>query len=262
MAVSLAQILETTRRRLPGLAARRRDLERAALAAPAAPAFGAALQRPAVALIAEVKRRSPSAGALADALDAPHRAAAYAAAGAAAISVLTDEPFFGGSLDDLRAVTAAVAVPALRKDFILAEEQLLEARAHGASAALLIVRALGPERLEVLQRFATSIGMETLVEVHTAAEIEAALAAGARVVGVNSRDLDTFRIDTPTAWALLRRIPADRVAVAESGMSSADDVRRAAEAGADAVLIGSALTRAGDPAVLAASLAGVTRHGR
>ena len=262
MPVSLAQILETTRRRLPDLAARRRELERAALAAPPPPAFDATLRRPAVALIAEVKRRSPSAGPLAGGLDAPARAATYAAAGAAAISVLTDEPFFGGSLDDLRAVTAVVVVPALRKDFILAEEQLLEARAAGASAALLIVRALGAARLAALARTARDLGLGTLVEVHTAAELDVAVEAGADVIGVNSRDLDTFRIDIDAAWRLVARVPAERIAVAESGMASVADAERAAAAGADAVLVGTALSSAADPMALAAGIAGLVRRGR
>lgn len=263
MAVSLDQILETTRARVAPLAGRRADLEREALAAPPPRAsLRAALRRPTIALIAEVKRRSPSAGSINEGLDPADRAALYAAQGAAAISVLTDAPFFGGSLDDLRAVQARVDVPVLRKDFILAEEQLLEARAAGAAAALLIVRALVPARLAGLLRFAASLGLEALVEVHTRAEVDVALEAGALIVGVNSRDLDTFRVDPAAAWALLSAVPADRVAVAESGMATAADVRAAAAAGADAVLIGTALSAAPDPAALAAELVAVPRRGR
>jgi indole-3-glycerol phosphate synthase len=190
------------------------------------------------------------------------RAVGYARAGASAISVLTDGPFFGGSLDDLRAVASAVEVPVLRKDFILAEEQLLEARAAGASAALLIVRALGEERLGQLVRVAREVGLETLVEVHTAEELEAAVDAGAEVIGVNSRDLDSFRIDVEAAWRLVGRVPADRVAVAESGMARVADAERAAAAGADAVLVGTALSASADPFALAAGLAGIGRRGR
>ncbi|MCU0621065.1 MAG: indole-3-glycerol phosphate synthase TrpC [Gemmatimonadales bacterium] len=262
MAVSLAMILDTTRRGLPALAARRRELERAAERRAAAPDFAAALRRPSLALIAEVKRRSPSAGSLLESLDPASRATLYADAGAAAISVLTDGPFFGGSLDDLEAVSAAVRVPALRKDFILAEEQLLEARAAGASAALLIVRALAARRLAELRQFAEAIGLAALLEVHSARELQVACEAGARIIGVNSRDLDTFRIDTDAAWALLEEVPADLVAVAESGMAEAADVRRAAEAGADAVLVGTALSRADDPRALVGTLSGVARRGR
>jgi indole-3-glycerol phosphate synthase len=159
-------------------------------------------------------------------------------------------------------VVAAVAVPVLRKDFILAEEQLLEARAAGASAALLIVRALGAARLASLARTARDLGLDTLVEVHTAAELDVAVAAGADVIGVNSRDLDTFRIDIDAAWRLLACVPSDRLAVAESGMASVADAERAAAAGADAVLVGTALSAAADPMALAAGIAGLVRRGR
>ncbi len=262
MPTTLDQILATTRAGLPALAERRRALEAAALAAPAPGPFAAALRRPTVALIAEVKRRSPSAGAINEGLDPVARARGYAAAGAAAISVLTDGPYFGGSLADLAAVARAVPVPCIRKDFILAEEQVLEARAAGAAAILLIVRALEAARLAALLRFAAGLGLGALVEVHDAAELDVALASGAEVVGVNSRDLATFRIDVAAAWALLGRVPADRVAVAESGMASAADVARAAEAGADAVLVGTALSAAPDPDALAAALAALPRRGR
>jgi len=262
MAVSLGLILDTTRQGLPALAARRAELERAAAAAPAPAGFAAAFRRPSLGLIAEVKRRSPSAGSINATLDPVAHAVSYASSGAAAISVLTDGPFFGGSLDDLRAVAAAVAVPVLRKDFILAEEQLLEARAAGASAALLIVRALGASRLASLARTARDLGLDTLVEVHTAAELDVAVAAGADVIGVNSRDLDTFRIDVDAAWRLVARVPADRIAVAESGMASVADAERAAAAGADAVLVGTALSSAADPVALASGIAGLVRRGR
>jgi len=262
MAVSLGQILETTRQGLPALAQRRAELERAVVSAPAVVPFAAALRRPTLGLIAEVKRRSPSAGSINEGLDPVARAVGYAGAGAAAISVLTDGPYFGGSLDDLRAVAAAVAVPVIRKDFILAEEQLMEARASGASAALLIVRALGGTRLGELSCVARDLGLATLVEVHTAAELDRAVDAGVDVIGVNSRDLDTFAIDVDAAWRLLERVPADRVAVAESGMGSVADAERAARAGADAVLVGTALSAAADPFALASGIARVRRHGR
>jgi len=176
--------------------------------------------------------------------------------------VLTDGPFFGGSLDDLRAVSAAVSVPVLRKDFILVEEQLLEARAAGAAAVLLIVRALGAERLASLSSTARDLELGTLVEVHTAAELDVAVDAGADVIGVNSRDLDTFRIDVDAAWRLVSRVPRDRVAVAESGMATLADALRAAYAGADAVLVGTALSAAPEPTALAAGIAGIARRGR
>ncbi len=262
MPVTLDQILMATRSRLTALAARRAALEREASAAPSPPSLERALRGERVAVIAEVKRRSPSAGVIRGDLDPGDRAALYAGRGAAAISVLTDEPFFGGSIDDLRQAAARVTVPVLRKDFILEELQLLEARAAGAAAVLLIVRALGRARLETLLGAASGAGLETLVEVHTAAELDYALEAGARVIGVNSRDLDTFRIDTRAAWSLLRRIPAGLVAVAESGMTGPEEVERAAERGADAVLIGTVLSAAADPGALLGRLTVVRRRGR
>ena len=262
MAVSLDQILDSTRRALPSLRERRGLLEREAGSRPRPPSLSRALQRERVAVVAEVKRRSPSAGVIRDDLDPLERAALYARHGASAISVLTDRPHFGGSIEDLRAAASRVEVPLLRKDFILDELQILEARAAGASAVLLIVRALTSERLALLLAAARTHGLEALVEVHTEAEIEQALAAGARVVGVNSRDLDSFRIDTAAAWRLLARVPADRIAVAESGMATADDVARAADAGADAVLVGSALSRAADPGAVLRAMTGVPRRGR
>ena len=262
MPTTLTQILETTRAGLGALRARTPALERAARASPAPPAFRAAFAPDRVALVAEVKRRSPSAGAIREDLDPADRAERYVRHGAAAVSVLTDGPFFGGSIADLEAVVARVRVPVLRKDFILEEAQILEARAAGAAAVLLIVRALPPARLSALLRFADGVGLAALVEVHSAAELAVALAAGADIVGVNSRDLDTFRIDVAAAWALLASVPADRVAIAESGMATIGDVERAAAAGADAVLVGTALSAADDPAAQVAAFAGIRRLGR
>lgn len=259
---TLDAILNATRSTIPALQLRRDELERAVAAALPPPEFGAALRRDLVGLIAEVKRRSPSAGAINEALDPAMLAREYASGGAAAISVLTDEAFFGGSMEDLRSVLRSVRTPVLRKDFILDEVQLLEARAAGASAALLIVRALDQHELARLHRFAVTIGLTPLVETHTAPEIARAVDAGAAVIGVNARDLDTFRIDTVAAWRLLATVPATLVAVAESGMGTLADVTAAANAGADAVLIGSALARAADPAAHARELASVRRHAR
>jgi indole-3-glycerol phosphate synthase len=259
---TLTQILEKTRAGLGALRARTAELERAAAGAPAPPSFRGAFAPDRVALVAEVKRRSPSAGAIREDLDPADQAARYARHGAAAVSVLTDGPFFGGSISDLEAVVKRVAVPVLRKDFILEETQILEARAAGAAAVLLIVRALPGGRLRELLRFTTDAGLDALVEVHTAPELDSALAAGARIVGVNSRDLDTFRIDVAAAWSLLASVPADRVAVAESGMATAADVERAAAAGADGLLIGTALSAAADPAAQVAAFTGARRRGR
>ncbi len=262
MAVSLDQILTTTRGTLASLAARRSELEQLAANTPGPVAFRSRFPAATVGLIAEVKRRSPSAGSINEGLAPVDRAATYASAGAAAISVLTDQPFFGGSLEDLRAVAAVVDAPVLRKDFILAEEQVLEARIAGASAVLLIVRALTRERLSTLLAFTRANGLTALVEAHTAQEVRVALDAGADIIGINSRDLDTFTIDVRRAWELFRLVPPDVLAVAESGMETAGDVELAARAGADAALIGSALSRSGEPAALATSLSGVRRIGR
>ena len=262
MRANLAQIVADTRGTIPGLQQRRRELELAAAEVIAPTGFSMALLGSNVSLIAEVKRRSPSAGEIRSDLDPSLQASHYARGGARAISVLTDGPHFGGSAEDLRAVSRAVLVPTLRKDFILDELQILEARSLGASAVLLIVRILEPARLKALHAFARSIGLGTLVETHSAAELDAALAAGAEVVGVNSRDLDTFAIDVASAWALLGRVPREVIAVAESGMATRADVERAAAAGADAVLIGGALSASTDPAALAGSLSGVPRVGR
>ncbi len=263
MPVTLDQILASTRGGLEALQERRADLAREAAAAGPPPGFAGALRGNAVQVIAEVKRRSPSAGRIRDDLDPSARAALYARHGAAAISVLTDGPYFGGSVNDLRAARAAVpGVPLLRKDFILDELQILEARAAGASAVLLIVRALSPARLRELLAAAGDQGLDALVEVHTADEVARAVEAGAGVIGVNSRDLDTFRIDVASAWRLFGLIPDQLIAVAESGMATAGDVRRAAEAGADAVLVGSALSASSDPAPLVAAMSGVRRRGR
>jgi indole-3-glycerol phosphate synthase len=259
---TLSGILETTRASIPVLHQRKTEIEAKAKEAPDPPAFLGGRDLSRLALIAEVKRRSPSAGDIAPSLDPVSHAEAYARAGAIAISVLTDGPYFGGSLDDLRAVARKVRVPILRKDFIVDELQIAEARGAGASAILLIVRALSPARLAELGAAARHWGLEALVEVHDEAELDAALACGARVIGVNSRNLDTFAVDTTAAWTLFRRIPKEIIAVAESGMATADDVRAAAEAGADGVLIGTALSAAPDPAVLAAQFTNIPSKGR
>ncbi len=229
-----------------------RELAARAKDAPAPRGFEAALSPrggPAR-VVAEVKRASPSAGAIRAGLDAPAQARAYAAAGAAAISVLTDGPGFGGSLADLAAVRAAVDVPLLRKDFVLDRYQLLEARAHGADAALLIVAALAAADLRRLLDACGELGLAALVEVHDAAEVAVALAAGARIVGVNNRNLRTFAVDLAVSEALLPKLPGDVRGVAESGVRSADDARRLRRAGAANLLVGEALVRASDPGAL------------
>jgi indole-3-glycerol phosphate synthase len=262
MPVTLGEILSSTRRGLPALRARRAELEREANRSRVPPSFRAALRHPNVAVIAEVKRRSPSAGSIREDLDPIERAVLYGTHGAAAISVLTDEPYFGGSMADLRGAAGRSVVPVLRKDFILDELQILEARAAGASAVLLIVRALDGSRLEALMGFAAATGLDALVEVHGLGELETALAAGAVLIGVNSRDLDTFKVDTVAAWKIIRMVPPDRIVVAESGLSRQSDVARAAEAGADAVLVGTALSQAASPEGLLRELTKVPRRDR
>jgi indole-3-glycerol phosphate synthase len=262
MPVTLDEILTSTRRGLPAVHARRAALERAVGASRTPMSLRAALRRPNVAVIAEVKRRSPSAGSIREGLNASDRAILYATHGAAAISVLTDEPYFGGSMSDLEAVAQRSPVPVLRKDFILDEIQVLEARAAGASAVLLIVRALEQARLEALLRYASDLGLDALVEVHGPGELNRALDADAGIIGVNCRDLDTFKIDPVAGWPIIRQVPPDRIAVAESGMVGQSDVVRAAEAGADAVLIGTALSAAASPEGLLGEISRVPRHGR
>lgn len=262
MPTTLDQILASTSATLPSLRERRKAIQTAADEATRPATFLPPGNRAHLALIAEVKRRSPSQGSISEALDPVAHAKSYAAAGASAISVLTDGPYFGGSLDDLRAVHTAVTVPCLRKDFILDELQILEARAAGASAVLLIVRALTPTRLGELLRATRDAGLEALVEVHDGPELEIAVNTDARIIGVNSRNLDDFRIDIASAWALIRRIPRDRLAIAESGMATATDVQRAADAGADGILIGTALSSAPDPSALAQQFASIPRIGR
>jgi indole-3-glycerol phosphate synthase len=195
-------------------------------------------------VIAEVKRASPSVGSIDARVDAPGLARRYAAAGAAAISVLTDGPGFGGSLEDLSAVRAAVEVPLLRKDFILDRYQLLEARAAGADVVLLIVAALEQGALRRLHDEALALGLEVLVEVHDDAELTRALDVGPRLVGVNNRNLATFAVDLSTSERLVPRIPASVRAVAESGVKTVEDAARLRRAGVTNFLVGEALVRA------------------
>lgn len=226
------------------------------------PSLERALRGTTVAVIAEVKRRSPSRGAIAERLDAAAQAQAYAAGGAAAVSVLTEPAHFGGTVDDLVAVRAGVAIAALKKDFHVAPIQLVEARALGASAALLIARALSPERLAAMMDTGRSLGLELVVEVRDDDELARALEGGATMVGVNNRDLETLEIDAGTCERLIPRVPAGVLAIAESGMRTRADVERYAACGADAVLVGSMLSSSGDPAAATRALAGVARRAR
>ncbi|HEX6058990.1 MAG TPA: indole-3-glycerol phosphate synthase TrpC [Gemmatimonadaceae bacterium] len=257
---TLGAILETTRRRVEShLLVRRAALERAARDAPATPAMAAALRGGAVAVIAEVKRRSPSKGVINAGLSADRQAAAYVAGGARAISVLTESEHFGGRAEDLVAVRGAVRIPLLKKDFHVHTVQLVEARALGAAAVLLIARALPPAELLRLAAEAHALGLEVLAEVRDARELDVAARSGAAMIGVNNRDLETLAIDAATSERLLPLLPREVVAVAESGVSTAEDVRRMAAAGADAVLVGSSISSAADPASAVARLAKVER---
>ena len=213
--------------------------------------FEAALRPPVgarVRLIAEVKRGSPSRGLFRSDLDPVAQASIYAGAGAAAVSVLTDARYFHGSIDDLVAVRAAIAIPVLRKEFIVDEYQLWEARAAGADAVLLIVAALDDAVLRDLLHAAKGAGLATLVEVHTAAELDRALRLGAPVVGVNNRNLQTLQTSLEPSLALLPQIPPGPVAVSESGLASRADVEAVVAAGAHAILVGETLLRAADVA--------------
>jgi indole-3-glycerol phosphate synthase len=258
----LGELVLAAARRGSALASVARDLERAALAAPAAPSFASSLQRADVAVIAELKRRSPSKGAINELLDAPARAAEYAAGGAAAISVLTEPARFGGSLDDLRAARRATAVPILRKDFIVDRLQLFEAREAGASAVLLIARALPPSRFASLAASALAIGLGVLLEVRSESELEQALRIDGAVIGVNNRNLETLELGHAVTERLVPLVPRDRIVVYESGVASVTDVERAAALGADAVLIGSTLSAPRDGAAAVAAFVGVPRHPR
>lgn len=258
----LTSILAETAQRLASRSGERAAWERRAAAAHRPPSLVAALGGERVAVIGEVKRRSPSAGAIREGADAVRLARSYAEAGAAAISVLTEPGRFGGSLDDLAAVTREVSLPVLRKDFVIDPLQLYEARAVGAAAVLLIVRAVGGEQLEALAELARALGLETLVEIHGEAELAAARAAGATAIGVNARDLESLAVDGALVERLLPLVPPEVVAVAESGLASRPDVERVARAGADAVLVGTAVAAAPDPGAALRQLVGVARHRR
>ena len=251
----LTDLVDDLRRRLerepldaPALMAR-------ALASPPARDFAAALRSATPAVIAEVKRSSPSAGAIAD-RDPADQARAYEAGGAAAISVLTEPRHFDGMLADLRAVRTAVGLPVLRKDFLLDPAQVIESRAAGADAVLLIAACLSLPELTAMIRSADDLGMAALVETHADEDLRKALDAGASIIGVNARDLETLEVDQGRALAALRRVPTDRIAVFESGIRTRSDVEAALASGASAILVGEALMRADDPVAAVADLVG------
>jgi indole-3-glycerol phosphate synthase len=236
------------------------DVKAMARSAPAPRSVLPVLLEPGVGVIAEVKRASPSKGALATIADPAALAHTYAEAGARVISVLTEQRRFNGSLADLDAVRAEVDIPVLRKDFIVSPYQVHEARAHGADLVLLIVAALDQNVLHGLLERVESLGMTALVEIHTEAEADRALAAGAKVIGVNARDLTTLQIDRDVFARIAPGLPSDVVTVAESGVRGPSDLLAYAGAGADAVLVGEGLVTSGDPRAALADLVTAGSH--
>ena len=261
----IEQLIDGARR---GVEARRAEVPQSDLEARLAARvedrpFSEALARPGLSLIAEFKRRSPSAGAIvASTADVDSQVAAYERGGAAAVSVLTDEPHFGGTLEDLRSARSATSLPIIRKDFIVDPYQLYEAAVNGADAVLLIVRALDDDRLRRLYEEAQALDLDCLVEVHDAAELERALLAGAEVVGINNRNLDEMTVDVETTYELMPDVPAGKTVVAESGISGREELEELDRVGVDAVLMGGALMQAPDPEAKVRELTGMDEHTR
>lgn len=229
---------------------------------PEIPSLREALRKPTVGLVAELKRSSPSKGQINPRLDARRQSVAYEEGGAAAISVLTEPASFGGSDADVGLVRAATSLPILKKDFHVSEGQLLEARRLGASAALVIVRAIEPSRVGLLACAAREIGLEIVFEVRDEAELRIAVEAGAEIIGVNNRNLETLEIDPTTVERILPLIPGDFVAIAESGYSERKHVEAAARSGADGVLVGSSISAADDAVAAVRELVGVSTTSR
>ncbi|HEY4996391.1 MAG TPA: indole-3-glycerol phosphate synthase TrpC [Solirubrobacteraceae bacterium] len=219
--------------------------------------FHAAITGPGIAVIAEFKRRSPSAGSLGEAPQLEEIVAAYTRGGAAALSILTEEPNFGGSLADLEAARAASPLALLRKDFILDRYQLYEAHAAGADAVLLIVAALDHRELAALYAAAQALGLDVLVEVHDGEELARALELGAEIIGVNNRDLRDFSVEVERTERLMDRMPAGAIVVSESGIAACEQLQRLERRGVQAVLVGETLMRAGDPAAALRALRGL-----
>lgn len=256
---TLGEILAETRARIASIEAGARTTGGVRAGAPS---LAGALRRDTVAVIAEVKRRSPSRGAINPSLDAATQASSYEAGGASAISILTEPHRFGGSLDDLRQAASVTGLPLLKKDFHISPAQIHEAAQSGASAVLLIARALPPDELRRLAALARELGLEPVIEVRTEMELDAALSARAEIIGVNSRDLETLEVDERVPERIVPKVPAGLVAVWESGVRGLADVRRAAAAGADAVLVGSVLSATPQPGALLRELVTVPRRSR
>ena len=226
------------------------------------PRFGDALRNDHLSIIAEIKRKSPSKGEINPGIDSAEQASKFAAGGASAISVLTEPLRFGGSDQDVEEVRRAVTLPILKKDFHVSEAQLIHAAKTGASAALVIVRAIEPSRLPVLMGTARDLALELLLEVRNELELELAIHAGATIIGVNNRNLETLEIDRDTVTRIVPLVPPDIIAVAESGYATPESVHEAASAGADAVLVGSSLSAAPDPASAVRSISRIARQSR
>jgi indole-3-glycerol phosphate synthase len=258
----VATFLETIVERVEAdLARRKREVPPELLAERLGPArrgwpFSEALVDEGISLIAEMKRASPSRGPIRPGASVTEVVRAYEAAGASACSILTEETHFGGSLDDLAEARRACDLPLLRKDFVVDRYQLVEARVAGADAVLLIVAALGRDRLERLMAEAHDLGLDTLVEVHDEEEVAVAVEAGAELIGINNRDLHSLEVDLRTTFRLLPDIPAGTVVVAESGIAAREDVIALQDAGVDAILVGEALMGAEDPVVAVQALLG------
>jgi indole-3-glycerol phosphate synthase len=252
----LTKILDNAAKRALEAQVRLDEFIDAASAVPPARSLSEALSGDGLSIIAEIKRRSPSAGDIDATLDPASQALKYVAGGASAISVLTEPDFFGGSLADLESVRYVVDVPVLRKDFMLDAAQIWEARAAGADAILLIVAALSDMVLSELINVSAQVGVEAIVEAHTGHEVHSAVAAGARIIGVNNRDLATFTTDLSVAEAVAELLPSEVVTIAESGVSGVDGARRMRDAGYDAILVGEALVRSENPAAFVAALKG------
>lgn len=259
----LARIVATKQAEVSALQPRRAELQARARDAAPTRGFARALREPGeVRLLAEIKRRSPSAGPIRPESSPQNVAAEYRAGGAAALSVLTDRNYFDGSLESLQAARGAVDLPLLRKDFTIDPLQVWEARGAGADAILLIVRILDDPRLRELLGLAADLGLDSLVEVHDAEEMGRALAAGTRLLGINNRDLRTFRTDLELSLRLAPGVPADVTLVAESGIRSAEHVRALGAAGVDAVLVGESLMRQPDLTAAARALTGQPKQER
>lgn len=253
----LEAMLAATRERVERIRSERslEALEELAAAVESRP-FSEALSRPETSVVAEHKRRSPSAGAIREGGDVEEVVSAYERGGAAAVSILTEEAHFGGSTADLRAAREAVSLPILRKDFTVDRYQLYEAKAEGADAVLLVVAALEGGQLEQLYAEARALDLDALVEVHSEEELAAALELDVDVIGINNRDLRDFTVDVRRTFELLPEVPAGKTVVSESGIASRADVEELEGIGVDAVLVGEALMRAPDPEVALAELVG------